>query len=151
MVGLGKRPLIEQEFDAVSILGRAAAEANLIAEHLQEEGEAALMSNLYNQASQARETLTKENLSDEELLASVGAVAQSIMTALEAASYKDKIYHLRNIIRGDHMDPADKAEEMEDLNQMFTQATPAFPILVLSGTECEECMKALVTCFPCMA
>ena len=133
--GLGKRCLTEEEFDALNILGRAATEADLIAELLQEEGETALMLNVYNQASQARETLTKENLSDDELLKGVIAVAQSIMAALEAASQSDGNYHLHNIIRGDHEDPADRAEEMEYLNQMFTQTPSAFYLITLTEFE----------------
>ena len=133
MAGLGKRHLTEEEFDQWRILGRASTHAYIIAQYLQEEGDTALMLDVHKQADQALVTLAKGNLSDNELLSSVVSVAQSIMTALESSSRKADNYYLRDIVRGDHENPANKSKYMREINEKFTQATP----YVLATILCE--------------
>ena len=119
----------------MEILGRADGEAEDIAEYLQEEGEVARMLDVHKQAAQAQHLL-KGDPSDDVLLSGVVSLAESIMAALEAAGRKDDgNYHLRNIIRGDHNDPADRAMDMQEVNEMFTQTTLHFIFIVVSEIE----------------
>lgn len=125
-----------EECDQLGILSKAATQADIIAGYLQEEGDAALMLEVHEQAAQALDTLTKGTpVSDDDLLSSVVSVARSIMTALESSSQKADNYFLLDTIREDHENPANKAKYMREANELFTQATPIFLTNVLFSIE----------------